>query len=81
MRYTVDRIEGSFAVCEDSSGTMVDIQIDKLPNGVRSGDVLVLSGGRYFSDKAASDERRTAISALQKKVLAKCTKNKGNGTH
>ena len=71
MRYTVDRIEGSVAVCEDSDGVMKNIDLKKLPDNVKSGDILVFGDGRFIVDKKATSERRAEIAALQEKLLGK----------
>lgn len=71
MRFTVDRIEGSFAVCEDSDGAMINVDLVKLPSDVKSGDILVIKDGRFISDKNAAAEKRAELSALQEKLLRK----------
>ena len=73
MIYSVDRLEGAFAVCEDSEGAYVRIGISELPDGVRSGDVLVSRDGKFYVDKIAADKRRAEISALQDKLLGRGT--------
>ena len=73
MRFTVDRIEGALAVCEDSEGTMINIDLKKLPPDLKSGDVMAFRDGRFTKDIAATSERRAEISALQKKLLGKST--------
>lgn len=69
MRFTVDRIEGAFAVCEDSDGAMINIDLEELPSDVKSGDILVIRDGRFISDKKAAAEKRAELSALQEKLL------------
>ncbi len=81
MMFTVDRIEGSFAVCEDSNGDMVNIHLDKLPVEVRSGDILNLRDGQFLLERSAADKRRNKLSALQDKVLNKCTERSDRSTH
>lgn len=71
MRFTVDRIEGSVAVCEDSDGVMKNIDLKKLPDNVKSGDIVVFMHGRFILDKTATLERRAKIAALQEKLLGK----------
>ncbi|SEK19192.1 DUF3006 domain-containing protein [Ruminococcus albus] len=73
MRFAVDRIEGEFAVCEDSEGATINIDLKKLPPDVKSGDILVFRDGRFLNDKTAMSERRAEISALQEKLLGKST--------
>lgn len=73
MRFTVDRIEGSFAVCEDSDGVMKNIDLTKLPINVKSGDILFFNDSRFSIDRTATSERRAEIAALQKRLLEKST--------
>ena len=49
----VDRIEGDFAVCENrSNGVIINIQLSKLPSGVKEGTII-----RYFDGKYCLDSR------------------------
>lgn len=73
MRFSVDRIEDEFAVCEDCNGAMINIDLKKLPPDVKSGDILIFRDGRFLNDKTAMSERRAEISALQEKLLGKST--------
>lgn len=68
MRYIVDRLEGSVAVCEDESRTFVDIDVERLPDGVRTGDILVEEEGVFTLDKLATEKRRAEIAALQNEL-------------
>jgi len=40
MIYTVDRIEGEYAVCEDQNRVIHDIPLSQLPEGVKDGSKL-----------------------------------------
>lgn len=60
MEVIVDRFEGNYAVCEKSNREMIDIHKDKLPKGVREGDVLIISGEKITINpkkKKAREER------------------------
>ena len=57
MKYTVDRIESGYAVCELENGSFSDIPLNEIPP-VKEGDVLVV-------DEKAAEERRKKIIALQ----------------
>lgn len=70
MRYTVDRIEGGFAVCEDDKGNAVNLKLSQLPKNIRSGDIIELSGGKFTVDKKAAEERRAKLAALQDSLWA-----------
>ena len=73
MKYTVDRFEGEYAVCEDESGAFVNIERKSLPSDVKSGDILFGRDGKFSADKRLSDQKRAEISALQKKLRGGCT--------
>ena len=53
----IDRFEGDTAVIEDENGTF-DIPRSELPEGVREGDVLIYSGGRWTADRETAEIRR-----------------------
>ena len=57
MRYIVDRIEASFAVCEDQDGDMVNLELSKLPIDVKEGDVLIENSGIYEISKEETEKR------------------------
>ena len=59
----LERIKGSVAVIsgEDSEFTVSSEMI----TGCREGDVIVLSGDRYITDRAATKKRRREIISLQ----------------
>lgn len=61
MQYIVDRIEENIAVCEDENKKMVDIEIDKLPIGVKEGDIIKQLKGKYIIDKETRKERKKNI--------------------
>ena len=47
----VDRIEDEIAVCENrANGVMINIQLSKLPEGVREGSVIKYFDGKYRID-------------------------------
>ncbi len=76
----IDRIESSFAVCEDSSGAFADIKLNDLPVGVRSGDILVYDGEAYIIDREKTLSRKRKIKAMQQRLFGRSTPKKG-GTH
>ena len=40
MSYIIDRFEGSFAVCEDENGSMVNIKLTDIKGRPKEGDVI-----------------------------------------
>lgn len=62
MTYTVDRIEGMIAVCEDENRKMVDIPLHALPFEVKEGLVFERDNGCYRLVDAS--ERHERIKSL-----------------
>ena len=63
MKYTVDRIEGDFVVCEAEDQTMVNIPLCDLPEGTKEGDHLLSTDGTY-EIIPADPERKQRIKDL-----------------
>lgn len=74
VKYSVDRIEEGFAVCEAENGTFENIVLEKLPEGVREGDILLLTEDGFSVLTNETEERRKRIAGLQKSIF---TKKKG----
>lgn len=60
-KVTIDRLEGGFAVCEESDGTMSDIPVSDLPAEAAEGSVLLESDGAWVIDKNDEREKRDRI--------------------
>jgi hypothetical protein len=58
MRVVVDRIEGKYAVCEKEDRTMINIEKERLPRGVKDGDVLLIEGDTITIDRNSTDRRK-----------------------
>ena len=69
MIYTIDRLEGTLAVCEDGDGACVSIETSKLPDGVRSGDIIVSKNGVFTVDTATAEKRRSDMASLQNSLF------------
>jgi hypothetical protein len=67
--YVLDRFEGSFAVLEDSQGTMNNVPKEMLPQNLKEGDVLKEAAGVYSFDAAATSERAERIKSLMKDIF------------
>ncbi len=65
MRYIVDRILDALALCEDEEKQIVPISLDRLPHGLKEGDILQETGGVFSADPQATAARRRA---MQKKL-------------
>ncbi|MBZ2174548.1 DUF3006 domain-containing protein [Schnuerera sp. xch1] len=64
MKFTIDRFEGNFAVCEKEDGTMININRDKLPKKVKEGDILLVEDDSIKVDEKATKERKKSIDKL-----------------
>ena len=76
MKLSVDRIEESYAVCQDFlTEKMLDIPIKLLPNGIKEGDVIIKNeDGTYIIDKEETKKRKDFMLKLQERVLKKSDK-------
>ena len=70
-RLIVDRLEEGYAVCEQEDRSMVRIPTDRLPAGVREGDVLAAQGGRYRADQATAQKRKDEIENKRRLLFGK----------
>lgn len=62
----IDRFDGGYAVCENDDGEAFEIELSRLPSGVREGDVLAMSdGGEIMRDKEETQRRRKKIKDLE----------------
>lgn len=59
MRYTIDRFEGKFAVCELENRSMINIPKVALPDNCVKGDVIVVS-----IDRKETQNREERINKL-----------------
>ena len=50
MYYTVDRIEGAYAVIEDDAMKLADVKLCELPDDIKEGDILRLENNIYIID-------------------------------
>ena len=62
--FTIDRFEGTMAVCENSEGNMIGIPRQDLPPEVREGAIISLCEGVYSLDKKSEVARSTRIKQL-----------------
>ena len=71
MKYSVDRIEERIAVCEDENGESVSFEIANLPEGIKEGDLFLITDGKteILHDETAEKKKRMAD--LQKSIFTK----------
>lgn len=67
MYYTVDRVEEGLALVESPEKTMLNIPLEKLPAGVKAGDVLCLQDGVFLP---APEEQKVREARIQRKMDA-----------
>lgn len=61
-RYTIDRFEEKFAVCEDrETGQMININRSELPEDVKEGSIIMLTEEGYRIDKDMQEETEDRI--------------------
>ena len=68
MKITIDRFEGSYAVCEREDRVLVHVERKALPPEAREGDVLVQENGLYRIDPSATQKRKARIEGLMKEL-------------
>lgn len=71
MTYSVDRIEGAYAVLVGETEPDLTVLLSELPEGVKEGAVLRLQDGVYVLDAEEQQRRRSRILALQEKLRGK----------
>ena len=57
----VDRIESSFAVCEDENQNMININLEEFDEIPKDGDVIELSDAKYIINKEETEKRKNSI--------------------
>lgn len=57
MKYTVDRIEGDFAVCENGSGGFENISLSAFDFAPKDGDTMKKQGDKYVLLKKKPSKR------------------------
>lgn len=69
--YSIDRIEGKFAVIEADDKSVKNITLSELPVGIKEGDVLAFENGEYYVDIQETQRRKDLAIKLQKKLFKK----------
>ena len=69
--YSVDRIEGEYAVLVGDNGPDRPVLLAELPEGVKAGSILRLEAGVYSLDATEEQQRRRQILSLQDKLRRK----------
>lgn len=66
MFYTVDRIEGSYAVLEDNEENIINVEIINVKGDLKEGKVLYKKDDLYFIDEEETKKRNEEINDLLK---------------
>lgn len=67
--YTLDRFEENFAVLENRKTKEIEnIDISKIPNGVKEGDILKKINGKFYLDKIETEKVKNEISEKYKNL-------------
>ena len=69
MYYTVDRIEGNFAVLEDENGNVRDVKLDGLPDNIKESDILKFENDIYIIDEKRTKQVKKDLENRLKKLF------------
>lgn len=69
--YSVDRIEGTYAVLVGDDGDDCSVLLTDLPEGMKEGAVVRLENGAYALDESEQQSRRSRVLSLQEKLRRK----------
>ena len=61
MKFTIDRFEGEYAVCEFEAGKFIDVPKTDIPKGAKEGDILSKTDNGYLIDKVETEAKREEI--------------------
>lgn len=63
-RYTIDRFEGKYVICEDKDGNLINIYLTRIFGNVKSGIVIIKREDSYYVDEEATLNREKKIERL-----------------
>lgn len=62
MKYAIDRIEENIVILEDIiSKEKKEVNIDKLPNNIQEGNIVICDDDKYILDEQEENIRRKRI--------------------
>ncbi len=64
MKAIIDRFEGNFAIIEYTDGIFKELPIDRLPEGCKEGDCLIIENETITIDKLETNKRTANIKKL-----------------
>lgn len=71
MKYTVDRIDDGYAVCEDENEKIVNFELNLLPEDVKEGNIIEKTDNGFVICSDETAERRKKMAALQNSIFTK----------
>ena len=69
MYYTVDRIEGEYAVIEDGEMNLKNVKLDGLPENIKEGDILKFENNIYVIDTEKTKQVKKNMEERFKKMF------------
>jgi len=69
MYYTVDRIEGDFAVIEDDNMETRDVKLISLPENIKERDILKFENNIYIIDAERTKQVKKSMEERFKKMF------------
>lgn len=69
--WSIDRLEGDWAVCIGPSGQRQDVPRSQLPSGAKEGDCLRFSDGCWEADPGETARRREKAFRRTRNLLGK----------
>jgi hypothetical protein len=66
MKVVIERFEGNYAICEKEDGSIISIEISKVPLKVKEGDVLSINDDYIVVDIEETVKRKKKIEKLSK---------------
>ena len=70
MKYSLDRIEGEYAVLIDENGIPENVPLSLLPKESKEGSMLLKNEGGYLLDAEETKERRKKLFELQNSLFS-----------
>ena len=68
MKLIIDRIEEKYAVCENENKEFINIDVNKLPNDVKVGDIIIINGDNISIEKNETIKRKEYIEEITKDI-------------
>ncbi len=71
-RFSIDRFEGEFAICENKeTNEMINIHCSLIPENSKEGDILKLENGVYVIDKITTNTEQDEIKCMVNSLFRK----------